>query len=90
VFSFISSASVRDRCSPYYKILFFQQRKLKWEKVKGGMLSSVKMSTAGNRSSGTGMGVVSRGNFFSIGILAWFSGVALSYNLIPVTCNTRK
>lgn len=28
------------------KILFFQQRKLKWKKVRGAMLSSVEMSTA--------------------------------------------
>lgn len=51
-FSFVSSASVRDRCGLYCKILFFQQRKLKWEKVKGAVLSFMEISTAGNGGGG--------------------------------------
>lgn len=55
-FSFISSASVKDRCGLYCKILFFKQRRLKWGKVKGEMLSLMEMSTAGNGAMGGGWG----------------------------------
>lgn len=59
------------------KILVLQQRKLKWKKVRGAILSSMEMSSADIedwRRGGGRIEAISRGRKnFRGGILAWVS-----------------
>ena len=78
------------------KILFFQQRKLKWKKVRGAILSSMDMSTADIKDwrggEGEDRGYKQReeefqGRNFGLGFTLLKCFFVLIYKLTLISCN---
>ena len=66
------------------KILFFQQRKLKWKKVRGAILSSMEMSTADIKDW---RGEEFQGRNFGLGFTLLKCFFVLIYKLTLISCN---